>query len=106
MGLGETLCRALAKLVMKAAEDQAKTAFGKLQLCAGPEAVIEGGTHAMGQEILARAQERLEDVEEAEVSEEEEEESGRIATGLNNLNIKTAVTEEEAAEGLASALGM
>ena len=47
MGIGETLRRALAKLVMKAAGDQAKTAGGNLQLCAGLEAGIEGATHAI-----------------------------------------------------------
>ena len=36
IGIGETLRRDLAKLVMGAARDQAKTACGNLQLCAGP----------------------------------------------------------------------
>ena len=49
VGIGETLRRALAKLIMRAAGDQAKTACGNLQLCAGLEAGIEGATHAMGQ---------------------------------------------------------
>ena len=44
VGIGETLRRALAKLVMRAAGDQAKTACGNLQLCAGLEAGIEGAT--------------------------------------------------------------
>ena len=35
VGIGETLRRALDKLVMKADGDQAKTACGNLQLCAG-----------------------------------------------------------------------
>ena len=35
VGIGETIRRALAKLVMRAAGDQAKTACGNLQLCAG-----------------------------------------------------------------------
>ena len=38
MGIGETLRRALYKLVMRAAGDQAKTVCGNLQLCAGLEA--------------------------------------------------------------------
>ena len=38
VGIGETLHRALAKLVMRAAGDQAKTACGNLQLCTGLEA--------------------------------------------------------------------
>ena len=50
--------------------------------------------------------ERREEKEEVEVSEIEEEESGGIAAGFHNLNIETAVTEEEAAEGLAAALEM
>ena len=48
MGIGETLRRALAKLVMRAAGEQAKTACGNLQLCAGLEAGIEGATHTVG----------------------------------------------------------
>ena len=48
VGIGETLRRSLAKLVMRAAGDQAKTACGNLQLCAGLEAGTEGATHAMG----------------------------------------------------------
>ena len=35
VGIGETLRRDLAKLVMRAAWDQAKTAYGNLELCAG-----------------------------------------------------------------------
>ena len=35
VGIGETLRRALAKIVMRAAGDQAKTACGNLQMCAG-----------------------------------------------------------------------
>ena len=48
VGIGETLCRALAELLMRAARDQAKTACGKIQLCAGLEANIEVATHAVG----------------------------------------------------------
>ena len=40
MGIGETLQGDLAKLVMRAAEDQAKKSCGNLQLCAGLEAII------------------------------------------------------------------
>ena len=40
VGIRETLSCALAKLVMRAAGDQAKTACGNLQLCAGLEAGI------------------------------------------------------------------
>ena len=48
VGIGETLCQALAKLVMRVAGDQANTACGNIQLCAGLEAGIEGATHAVG----------------------------------------------------------
>ena len=54
VGKGETLHRALAKLVMRADGDQVKTACGNLQLCAGLEVGIEGATHNVGQRILAR----------------------------------------------------
>ena len=54
MGIGETIRRALAKLVMRAAGDQAKTACGNLQLCAGLEAGIEGATHAICQRRVER----------------------------------------------------
>ena len=73
MGIGETLCRALAKLVMRAAGDQAKTACGNLQLCAGLEAGIEGANHDVGQRILERVRERQHEEEEAEVTEGGEE---------------------------------
>ena len=48
VGIGETLRQALAKLVMRAAGEQAKTACGNLQLCAGLEAGIEGGDPRRG----------------------------------------------------------
>ena len=86
VGIGETLSRARAKLVMRAAGDQAKTACGNLQLCAGLEASIEGATHAVGQHRLTRVMERREEAEEAEGSVEEEEERGGVAGLLDNLN--------------------
>ena len=46
VGIGETLRRALAKLVMRAAGEQAKTACGDLQLCAGLAAGIEGANQS------------------------------------------------------------
>ena len=58
MGIGETLCRALAKLVMREAWYQAKTACGNIQLCPGLKASIEGATHALDQKIHERARER------------------------------------------------
>ena len=65
MGIGETLRRALDKLVMRAAGDQAKTVCGNLQLCAGLEAVIEGSTHTVGQRILEWVRQRRQEEEEA-----------------------------------------
>ena len=61
MGIGETLRRALDKLVMREAGDQAKTACGNHQLCTGLEAGIEGATHAVGQRRLTRVRERIEE---------------------------------------------
>ena len=58
MGIVETLCRALDKLVIRASGDQAKTVCGYLHLCAGLEASIEGATHAVGKWRLERVQER------------------------------------------------
>ena len=77
--IGETLSRALAKLVMRESGDQVKTACGNLQVCAGLEAGIEGATHAVGQRRLARVWERLREEEEADATaKEEEEDSGRM----------------------------
>ena len=56
--IGETLRRALAKLVMRVAEDQSNMTCGNLQLCAGLEAGIEGATHAVGQRRLDRVRSR------------------------------------------------
>ena len=106
MSIGETLCRTLAKLVMREAMDQAKTACGNLQLCTGLESGIEGASHSVGQQRPARVQERRGEEGEAEDSSEKEEESGRMAARLNKLSIETAGTQEEAAEGLAAALEM
>ena len=74
VGIGETLRRALAKIVMRAAGDQAKTACGNLQLCAGLEAGIEGATHSVGQRRLERARLQQSEEEEGSVLEEEEKE--------------------------------
>ena len=52
VGIGETLFRDLAKLVMRAAGYQAKMARGNMQLCAGLKSGIEGETHAMVQKKL------------------------------------------------------
>ena len=50
--IGETLRRALTKLVMRAEGDQAKTVCDNLQICAGLEGGRERATHAVGQRIL------------------------------------------------------
>ena len=64
VGIGETLFRALAKLVLREDEDQEKTACGNLQLFARLAAGIEGVTHAIGQKRLERARaKRSADVE-------------------------------------------
>ena len=96
VGIGETLCRALAKLVTRAAGDQAKTACGNLQLCAGLKAGIEGDTHSVGQRRLERVRARRVETEEETTTEavEEEEKSGEVAGLINNLNIDTETTEE------------
>ena len=78
VGIEETLCRALAKLIMKAAGDQAKTPCGNLQLCKGLEAGVEGATHAVGQRRVERVMARIvedEGVVDAE-TEVQEEDSG------------------------------
>ena len=49
IGIGETLCRAISKLLMRAAGDQAKTACRIIQLCTGIEAGIKGETHTVAQ---------------------------------------------------------
>ena len=103
VGIGETLRRALAKLVMRAAGDQAKTSCGNLHLCAGLEAGIEGATHAVGQSRLERAIRRQQEGEEAGDSVEEEESRG-VSGLLNNITIEAAGTEEEAVEHLEAAL--
>ena len=106
MGIGETLRRALAKLVMRAAGDQAKTACGNLQLCAGLKAGIEGATHAVGQRRLEQVRSRRAETEDKAATEAQEEESGGVLAGIHNLSIETAGTEEEAAEGREAALGI
>ena len=49
VGIRETLHQSIAKLVMRAAEDQANTTCGRLQLCTGLEVGIEGETNAVAQ---------------------------------------------------------
>ena len=56
--IGERLRWAIAKLIMQAVGDQAKTACGSLQLCADIEDGIEGVTHAIAQRRRERSGER------------------------------------------------
>ena len=49
VGIGETLRRALVKIVMREAGYQAKTVCGNLHLFTGLEAGIEGATHSVCQ---------------------------------------------------------
>ena len=91
VGIGETLCRALAKLVMRAAGEQAKTVCSNLQLCAGLDAGIEGATHAVGQRRVERVRARRGDGaqadEEATVQSDDEGNEEVAELGLNNLRI-------------------
>ena len=79
---------------------------GNFQLCAGLEDGIEGATQAVGQRRVERVRLRRVETEEeaATEAEEEEGERGDVLAGINTLRIETAVTEVEAAEGMAEAL--
>ena len=59
--IGETIRRAIAKLIMRAAEYQANLVCKNLQLCAGLKDGIEGATHAVGKMILKRSRARWSD---------------------------------------------
>ena len=97
VGIGETLRRALAKLIMREAGDQAKTACGNLKLCAGLKAGIEGEAHAVGQRRIKRVRVGLSEDKEVGAFDEEEE-TGGVAASLNNFRIDTAATEDETEE--------
>ena len=73
MGIEETLRRALAKLVMRAAGEQGNTLCGNLQVCAGLKAGIEGANHAVGQQRVDRVRTRRDEEEYKEATEAEEE---------------------------------
>ena len=98
MGIDETLCQALAKIVMRAVGGQANMVWGKLQLCAGLKAGIERATHAIGQRTLKRSRQRR--ILEVAGYVDKEEENENLAACLHNLTIETSGTEEEAVEGL------
>ena len=104
VGIGETLRRTLAKRIIRAAGNQADTACGNLQLCAGPEAGIEGATHVVGQRILERLRARR--GEEEPKRPDDEEETDNVAAVFDELNIDTEKTYEEEAEGIEAALTM
>ena len=72
VGIGETLRRVLAKLVIRAAENQEKTVCVNLQLCAGLDAGIEGATHAVVQQRLERVRRIRHEKESGSVEEEED----------------------------------
>ena len=97
LGIGEMLHRALAKLVKRAATEQAKTPCGNLKLCAGLKDDMEGETHAVGQRSLERT--RVRQQEGTDVGKtDKQEEGGGVVAGLNDLSIHTVGTEEEVAE--------
>ena len=73
-------------------------------MCADLESDIEGETHAVVHQRVERVRERRR-VEEAG-SVEGEEDTVVVERALNNLNIETAGTEEEAEEQLEAALEM
>ena len=74
VGIGETLHCFVAKLVMRVAEDQAKMACGRLQLCAGLKADIEGVNH----DSLASGDRDDEESEEGSAADETQ--NGRVET--------------------------
>ena len=73
-------------------------------MCAGLEAGIEGATHTVIQRRLDKVRRRSR--EEDYGSAEGEEEIENVEGLLHNLSIEKEGTEEEAAEGLESALCM
>ena len=103
MGIGETLCRALDKLVTRAAGDQVKMVCGNLQRCESLEAGIEGATHAVVQRRLERAR-QIRSKEEARRHGKEEYEDEEA--GVERLKVETEGIEEEAVEILVASLTM
>ena len=73
MGIGKTLCSALAELLMRAAGYQLMMACGNLQLCAGLEAVVGGESHTVGERRRERSVRRREEESGNEAEDEEEE---------------------------------
>ena len=89
---------------MRASGGQAKTACGNLQMYEGLEAGIEGSSHAVGQKRQGKSKQKQREEEARRPVEEEE--TDIVAVGIENLNIETAGTEEEAPEDLNAALRM
>ena len=90
LGIGEALRHAVAKLIMRAAGDQAKTVCGSLQLCAGIEAVIEGTTRAAAQRRQKRSatapEVRIEeDLEEGSPAEEDNKDRRGVAAVVGGV---------------------
>ena len=50
IGIGDIICRSIAKLVRRSAGDQEKMTCGSIQLCAGLEDGIEEATVTMAQQ--------------------------------------------------------
>ena len=54
VGIRETFCCSIAKLIMREVGDQVKTACGSIQICACIESSIDGATHAVAQRHQVR----------------------------------------------------
>ena len=86
MVIGETLCRVLAKIVVREAWNQEKTACVNLQLCVDLAAGIESATHAVRQRRIESSRERR---REEEARKTEEEESLDLEAGEERLPVVT-----------------
>ena len=75
-----------------------------MQIYADLGAGIEGATHAIGKQQLERV--RRIRIEDKDGTAERKEESQGVDGLLNNIDIDTRGTEEDAAEGLEARLGM
>ena len=110
MGIGETLIRALANILMREAGVQANMSYGKLHLCAKIESGIEEATHDVGQRQIDRGErgDRGERDSEGggEYTEEEAEYHNEEDTRVGVFTVDVVRTEGEAAEILEAALGM
>ena len=99
MGIEETLCRDLAKLVMIAAGGQENMECRNQKLCKGLEAGIERENHVVGERRRERSERSRgeDDREEAEVVDEQEMRGGGL-TG------NSGGTDEEAVQNMESEL--